>query len=227
MRSRLIPLLVTALIATGCARAGEISKAQLPTPALDSTAPAKTETVVLAGGCFWGMQGVFQHVKGVSSVVSGFSGGKKPDGGYEEVSTGTTGNAESIRITFDPRQVSFGQILRVYFSVMDPTELNYQGPDQGTQYRSAVFTTSPAQQKIAQAYVAQLAKSHAFVEPIVTEVTPFKAFYAAEDYHQDYLIHHPDQPYIAINDLPKVVALKKLYPAMWRETPVMVFPGRS
>ncbi len=227
MRSRLLPLLVTALIVSGCARAGEISKAQLPAPSLDNTAPARTETAVLAGGCFWGMQGVFQHVKGVSAVVSGYSGGRKPDGGYEEVSSGTTGNAESIRITFDPKQVSFGQILRVYFSVMDPTELNYQGPDQGTQYRSAVFATSLTQQKIAQAYVAQLAKSHAFAAPIVTEVTPFKAFYAAEDYHQDYLIHHPDQPYIAFNDLPKVTALKKLYPAMWREAPVMVFPGRS
>ena len=227
MRSRLIPLLVTALVATGCARASEISKAQLPAPVLDNTAPAKTETAVLAGGCFWGMQGVFQHVKGVSAVVSGFAGGRKPDGGYEEVSSGTTGNAESIRIIFDPKQVSFGQILRVYFSVMDPTELNYQGPDHGTQYRSAVFTTNADQKRVAEAYVAQLNKAHAFSSAIITEVTPFSAFSQAEDYHQDYLIHHPDQPYIAFNDLPKVSTFKKFYPQMYREQPVMVFPNRS
>jgi peptide-methionine (S)-S-oxide reductase len=224
---RLLPLFATALIVCGCARASEISSAALPAPAQDETAAPKTETVVLAGGCFWGMQGVFQHVKGVTQVVSGFSGGPKPAGGYEEVSTGSTGDAESIKITFDPKQVSFGEILRIYFSVMDPTELNYQGPDQGTQYRSAIFFTSPAQQKVAQGYVAQLSKAHAFSAPIVTEVTPFKGFWQAEDYHQDYLIHHPDQPYIAFNDLPKVSALKKLYPALWREQPVMVFPGRS
>jgi peptide-methionine (S)-S-oxide reductase len=222
-------LLVPALTALlGCARAGEIASSALPAPTLDSAASnAKTETAVLAGGCFWGMQGVFQHVKGVSQVVSGFSGGPKPGGGYEEVSTGTTGNAESIRITYDPKQVSFGQILRIYFSVMDPTELNYQGPDQGTQYRSAIFATSADQQRVAEAYIAQLTKAHAYSEPIVTQVNTFKAFYPAEDYHQDYLIHHPDQPYIAINDLPKVGALKRLYPQMYRETPVMVFPKRS
>jgi peptide-methionine (S)-S-oxide reductase len=222
-------LLVPAFAALlGCARADEIAKSALPAPAVDSTAPAaKTETAVLAGGCFWGMQGVFQHVKGVSQVVSGFSGGPKPAGGYEEVSTGTTGNAESVKIVFDPKQVSFGQILRIYFSVMDPTELNYQGPDQGTQYRSAIFTTNPEQLRVAQAYVAQLSRAHAFPQPIVTQVGTFKGFYPAEDYHQDYLIHHPDQPYIAINDLPKVAALKRLYPQMYRETPVMVFPNRT
>ena len=224
---RLIPLLLTCVLACGCARAGEISNTTLPPPAQDETNAPKSETAVLAGGCFWGMQGVFQHLKGVSQVVSGFSGGKKPDGGYEEVSSGTTGNAESIRIVFDPKQVTFGQILRVYFSVMDPTELNYQGPDQGTQYRSAIFTTNAAQKRVAQAYIAQLGKAHAFAAPIVTEVTPFGGFWQAEDYHQDYLIHHPDQPYIAYNDLPKVAAFKKLYPAQWREQPVMVFPGRS
>jgi len=227
MQIRLSTLLLSAALLSGCARADEIAKRALPSPAIDEPAAAKTETAVFAGGCFWGMQGVFQHVKGVSQVVSGYAGGSKPEGGYEEVSTGTTGNAESIRITFDPRQVSFGQLLRVFFSVMDPTELNYQGPDQGTQYRSAVFTTSLMQAKIAHAYVAQLAKAHAFAAPIVTQVTPFKAFFRAEDYHQDYLIHHPDQPYIAYNDLPKVAALKSLYPALWRETPVMVFRARS
>ena len=224
---RLIPLLVTALIASGCARAGEISKAQLPAPALDNTAPAKTETAVLAGGCFWGMQGVFQHVKGVTQVVSGYAGGKKETAQYETVSGGDTGHAESIRVTFDPKQVSFGQILRVYFSVMDPTELDYQGPDHGTQYRSEIFATSATQSKIAAAYVKQLDAAHMFPAKIVTRLGRFSGFYQAEDYHQDYLIHHPDQPYIAYNDLPKVETLKKLYPALWREKPVMVFPGRS
>jgi len=166
-------------------------------------------------------------VKGVSQAVSGFSGGRNPTGGYEQVSTGNTGNAETVKITFDPKQISYGQILRIYFSVMDPTELNYQGPDQGTQYRSAIFTTNAEQRRIAQAYIGQLTKAHAFPEPIVTQVNAFSAFYRAEDYHQDYLIHHPDQPYIAYNDLPKVAALKKLYPALYRETPVMVFPNRS
>src|SRR6185312_10755680 len=165
--------------------------------------------------------------KGVTEVVSGYAGGKKESAQYETVSDGDTGHAESIRITFDPREVSFGQILRVYFSVMDPTELNYQGPDHGTQYRSEIFATSPTQTKIAAGYVAQLDKAHAFGSPIVTRVGQFTGFYPAEDYHQDYLIHHPDQPYIAYNDIPKVETLKKLYPALWREKPVMVFPERS
>ena len=220
----LVPAFVSVL---GCARADETSK-PLPAPTADS-APSKlaSETAVLAGGCFWGMQGVFQHVKGVSQVVSGYSGGSDPKGGYEEVSSGTTGNAESIRVTFDPKLVSFGQLLRVYFSTMDPTELNYQGPDQGTQYRSAIFTTNADQKRVAGAYVAQLTKAHAFSGKIVTQVAPFRAFYRAEDYHQDYLIHHPSQPYIAINDLPKISTLKAFYPQLWHEQPVMVFPGRT
>jgi len=219
--------LAFAVLGSSAALADEATK-PLPAPALDRAAPAlKTETAVLAGGCFWGMQGVFQHVKGVSQVVSGYAGGKKDTAQYETVSGGDTGHAESIRITFDPRQVSFGQILRVYFSVMDPTELNYQGPDHGTQYRSEIFATSPTQEKIARAYVAQLDKAHAFGAPIVTKVATFTGFYPAEDYHQDYLIHHPDQPYIAYNDLPKVATLKALYPTMYRDKPVMVFPARS
>ncbi|MEI9930062.1 MAG: peptide-methionine (S)-S-oxide reductase MsrA [Rhizomicrobium sp.] len=221
-------LLASALIAaTGAARADETSK-PLPAPAMASASSnLKSENVVLAGGCFWGMQGVFQHLKGVSQVVSGYSGGAKPTGGYEEVSSGTTGNAESIRITYDPKQVTFGEILRVYFSVMDPTELNYQGPDHGTQYRSAIFTTNADQKRVAEAYIAQLKMAHTFSSSIVTQVTPFSAFYQAEDYHQDYLIHNPDQPYIAFNDLPKVATFKKFYPQMFREQPVMVFPNRS
>jgi len=227
MQIRISALIFSAVLLCGCARADEIAKHALPSPVVDESAGSTTETAVFAGGCFWGMQGVFQHVKGVSAVVSGYSGGSKPEGGYEEVSTGTTGNAESIRIIFDPHQVSFGQLLRVLFSVMDPTALDYQGPDQGTQYRSAVFATSLMQAKIAHAYIAQLTKARRFGAPIVTEVTPFKAFFQAEDYHQDYLIHHPDQPYIAYNDLPKVAALKSLYPMLWREKPVMVFASRK
>jgi peptide-methionine (S)-S-oxide reductase len=225
------PLLFVPVAAALCAchaDADETAK-PLPTPVVDAASPNAQglETAVLAGGCFWGMQGVFQHVKGVTMVLAGYSGGDKPAGGYEEVSTGTTGNAESVQITFDPKQVSYGQILRVYFSVMDPTELNYQGPDQGTQYRSEIFAASPAQLRVATAYVAQLTKAHAFSRPIVTQMGTFKAFFAAEDYHQDYLIHHPDQPYIAINDLPKVATFKRLYPALYRDNPVMVFPSRA
>jgi peptide-methionine (S)-S-oxide reductase len=227
MKFRSLLLASALIVAAGCAGANETSK-PLPAPATASAASnLKTETAVLAGGCFWGMQGVFQHLNGVSAAVSGYSGGAKPAGGYEEVSSGTTGNAESIRITYDPKQVSFGEILRVYFSVMDPTELNYQGPDHGTQYRSAIFTTNTDQKRVAEAYIAQLNKAHAFSSAIVTEVTPFSAFAQAEDYHQDYLIHNPNQPYIAINDLPKVSTFKKFYPQMWREQPVMVFPTRS
>jgi peptide-methionine (S)-S-oxide reductase len=218
--------LIAALLAGSGALADEAAK-PLPAPMADTTAPAATETAVLAGGCFWGMQGVFQHVKGVTQVVSGYAGGKKETAQYETVSGGDTGHAESIRVTFDPKQVSFGEILRVYFSVMDPTELDYQGPDHGTQYRSEIFATSATQSKIAAAYVKQLDGAHAFQAKIVTRLGHFSGFYQAEDYHQDYLIHHPDQPYIAYNDLPKVETLKKLYPALWREKPVMVFPGRS
>lgn len=221
-----IALLFALALSGGAALADETAR-PLPMPALDDTTPAASETAVLAGGCFWGMQGVFQHVKGVTQVVSGYAGGQKATAQYETVSGGDTGHAESIRITFNPKEVSFGQILRVYFSVMDPTELDYQGPDHGSQYRSEIFAASPTQQKIAAAYVAQLDKAHAFEAKVVTKLGKFSGFYPAEDYHQDYLIHHPDQPYIAYNDLPKVATLKKLYPTLWRDKPVMVFPGRS
>ncbi len=190
-------------------RADETAK-PLPAPVADS-APSKlaTETAVLAGGCFSGHAGRVPACEGRDAGrLRLLRPAPNRAAGYEEVSSGTTGNAESIRITFDPKQVSFGQLLRVYFSVMDPTELNYQGPDEGTQYRSAIFTTNADQKRVAEAYVSQLAKAHAFSAPIVTEVTPFKGFYQAEDEHQDYLIHHPSQPYIAINDLPKVSTLR-------------------
>ena len=186
-------------------------------------AAAATETAVLSGGCFWGMQGVFEHVKGVRQVLAGYSGGQKNTAEYEQVSTGDTGHAESVQITFDPKQVTYGQILRVYFSVAsDPTELNRQGPDSGTQYRSDIFAANDAQKRIADAYIAQLEKAHAFSSPIVTRVDRLTAFYPAEGYHQDYLIHNPDSLYIQINDQPKIANLKRIYPDAYNDKPVMV-----
>lgn len=195
----------------------------VPAPALDARAGAASETAVLAGGCFWGVQGVFQHVKGVSSAVSGYAGGTAGTADYQTVSGGSTGHAEAVRIRFDPSRISYGQILRIYFSVAhDPTQLNRQGPDSGTQYRSQIFTTSAEQARIAAAYVGQLDGARAFSRPIVTRIAPLQGFYAAEAYHQDYLTRHPTQPYIAINDLPKVAALKRLFPSLYRSDPVLV-----
>jgi len=195
----------------------------LPAPIVDDHANASAETAALAGGCFWGMQGVFEHVKGVTKVISGYAGGTKDTAQYETVSSGATGHAESVQVTFDPRKISYGDILRVYFSVAhDPTQLNRQGPDGGTQYRSEIFFASPPQEKVARAYIAQLAKARVFSAPIVTRVEPLKGFYAAEGYHQDYLIHHPESLYIQLNDLPKIAALKRLYPNVYRDAPVTV-----
>ena len=186
-----------------------------------------TETAVLAGGCYRGMQGVFEHVNGVKRVVAGYSGGMAATAHYELVGTEMTGHAESVQITFDPRVVSFGEILRVYFAVAhDPTELNRQGPDSGTSYRSEIFFTSPMQEKIAKAYVAQLGAAHVFSDAIVTKIEKLNGFYAAEAYHQDYLIHNPTQPYIVYNDLPKIDALKRVFPTMYRDKPVMVASTR-
>jgi peptide-methionine (S)-S-oxide reductase len=183
----------------------------------------KLERAVLAGGCFWGMQGVFEHVRGVTKVVSGYSGGAKATAHYELVGTEMTGHAESIQVTFDPRVVSFGEILRVYFSVAhDPTELNRQGPDSGASYRSEIFFASAMQEKIARAYVAQLAAAHTFKDPIVTKIEKVNGFYPAEGYHQDFLIHNPNYPYIVFNDLPKIAALKRVLPEMYRDKPVML-----
>ena len=192
-------------------------------PKVDETAAGSSETAVLAGGCFWGVQGVFQHVDGVTAAVSGYAGGAKDTAEYERVSTGSTGHAESVKITFDPHKISYGRILQIYFSVAhDPTELNRQGPDTGTQYRSAIFAQTPEQARIAEAYIAQLDGAKAFSAPIVTKIEPGKTFYPAEAYHQDYLTLHPRQPYIAINDLPKVEALQKLFPDSYRAAPVLV-----
>ena len=190
----------------------------LPNPAVDEpVATAKTEqTAVFAGGCFWGVEAVFEHVKGVKDVVSGYSGGSAETAQYDTVSSGTSGHAESVRITYDPSQVSYGQLLKVFFSVAhDPTELNRQGPDVGTQYRSAIFVANDLQKRIAQAYIDQINQAKVFRRTIVTQVSPLKAFYKAEAYHQDYLVHHPTQPYIVINDLPKVDNLRKQFPDMY------------
>lgn len=204
------------------AKAGEPARV-LPAASVDDRSGAASEAAVFAGGCFWGMQGVFEHVKGVTKVISGYSGGTKNTAEYETVSGGETGHAESVQVTFDPRQVSYGELLRVYFSVAhDPTQLNRQGPDEGTQYRSEIFFASPQQERAARAYIAQLTRAQVFSSPIVTRVEPLRGFYAAEGYHQDYLIHHPESFYIRVNDLPKIAALKRLYPNLYRDHPAMV-----
>ena len=220
MRNALVAFL---LMLAGCAGAGEPA-VKVPAPALDPPASATgLETAVLAGGCFWGVQGVYQHLKGVKNVLSGYAGGASDTAEYERVSGGDTGHAESVQIVYDPAQVSYGQILQVFFSVAhDPTQLNRQGPDVGTQYRSAIFYANAAQKQVAEAYIAQLDQAAVFPRRIVTRVDPLRGFYAAEAYHQDYLLNHPDQPYIAINDLPKVRNFERLLPQLYQAKPVTV-----
>jgi peptide-methionine (S)-S-oxide reductase len=196
-----------------------------PAPLVDerAAADASIETAVFAGGCFWGVQGVFQHIAGVESAVSGYTGGKQTDAHYEVVGTGMTGHAESVQVKFDPKKVSYGKLLQIYFSVAhDPTELNFQGPDTGTQYRSTIFPMTNEQANIAKAYIDQLNGAHVFSGPIVTTVEPGRTFYAAEDYHQNFLTLNPTYPYIAINDMPKVENLKRLFPDSYRADPVLV-----
>ncbi|WP_295981669.1 peptide-methionine (S)-S-oxide reductase MsrA [uncultured Variovorax sp.] len=203
---------------------------RVPAPTADLVAApgAKTETAVFAGGCFWGVQGVFQRVKGVSNAVSGYAGGGANTARYDEVGSGRTGHAESVRITYDPQQISYGKLLQIYFSVAhDPTELNRQGPDVGTQYRSTVFAENAEQARIAKAYIAQLDQAKTFGKPLATTVEMSKPFYAAEDYHQDYLTLHPSQPYIAINDMPKIDDLKKLFPESYKATPSLVKAAKA
>jgi peptide-methionine (S)-S-oxide reductase len=198
--------------------------AAVPAPIVDAPLAndAGKATAVLAGGCFWGVQWVFEHVPGVSNVTSGYSGGAAATATYEQVSEGDTGHAETVRIVYDPSKVTYGQLLRVYFSVAtNPTELNRQGPDTGTQYRGAIFYANPEQQRIAKDYIAQLGAAHTFAAPIVTQVVPFEAFYPAEDYHQDYARLHPDALYIAINDAPKVASLQRALPNLYRAQPVI------
>jgi peptide-methionine (S)-S-oxide reductase len=197
----------------------------VPPPAIDEPAGSAdgTETAVLSGGCFWGVQGVFQHVKGVTRAVSGYAGGKELTAHYEMVSTGLTGHAESVQISYDPKQISYGQLLQIFFSVAhDPTELNRQGPDSGSQYRSAIFPANDMQQKVADSYIAQLNKAGIFQSPIVTRTDRLQGFYPAEAHHQDFLALNPDYPYIVYNDLPKVRNLKRLFPQRYREQPVLV-----
>lgn len=200
----------------------------IPPPSLDEKVSGTTEIAVFAGGCFWGVQGVFQHVKGVKKAVSGYSGGSAATADYETVSGGKTGHAESVEVIYDPREVTYGGLLQVFFSVAhNPTQLNYQGPDHGTQYRSALFAVTDEQKRIADAYIAELGKSRAFPAAIVTEVSPFRGFYAAEDYHQDFLTRNPTHPYIVYNDMPKIENLRVLFPQAFRANPVLVFKAKS
>jgi peptide-methionine (S)-S-oxide reductase len=203
-------------------------KIPAPTADLVTEAAGPQEVAVFAGGCFWGVQGVFQHTKGVIQAVSGYAGGSKQTAVYEMVGSGLTGHAESVQITFDPKQISYAQLLQVYFSVAhDPTQLNHQYPDSGTQYRSAIFTTSASQKMVAEKYITQLDAAKVFPAKIVTQVGPLTAFYAAESYHQDYATLHPESGYIARFDLPKIVNLKSTFPQWYREQPVLVMAKRS
>ncbi|SFS11252.1 peptide-methionine (S)-S-oxide reductase MsrA [Sphingomonas jatrophae] len=218
--SGLLALTVAGTIALTAAQAEHA--VQAPAPAFSVRNPAPSETAMFAGGCFWGVQGVFQHVRGVKSAVSGYTGATGR-AGYEAVSGGDTGHAEAVRVTFDPRQVSYAQLLQIYFSVVaDPTTLNAQGPDRGTQYRSALFPMSEAQRRVAVAYISQLGKARVWPRPIVTRIERAQPFYPAETYHQDYLTRNPQSAYIRINDLPKVAALRSFYPKLWRAQPVLV-----
>jgi methionine-S-sulfoxide reductase len=221
-----LALLAGTLSVNAC---GSDAAVRIPAPAFDQPlsektgAPAKLQTAVVAGGCFWGVQGVYQHLKGVKSVLSGYAGGDASSADYESVSAGNSGHSESVQVVYDPAQVTYGQILQVFFSVAhDPTQLNRQGPDTGTQYRSAIFYTGDAQKKIAEAYIAQLDRAGVYPRPIVTRVESLKRFYDAEDYHQDYLLNHPSNPYIVINDLPKVRDFERTLPALYIAKPVMV-----
>jgi peptide-methionine (S)-S-oxide reductase len=217
LRRVMTAVLILGVCATIACHASSVA-VKLPDAAADTplSKTKSTQTVVLAGGCFWGIQAVFEHVKGVSSATAGYSGGAANTAQYETVSTGQTGHAESVKVVYDPSQVSFGQILKVFFSVAhDPTELNRQGPDEGTQYRSVIFFSNPDQQRVAKAYIDQLNHGKLFPEPIVTQTVALQAFYPAEAYHQDYAVHHPNDPYIAINDLPKVDHLKQTLPELY------------
>jgi peptide-methionine (S)-S-oxide reductase len=231
VRSFFRPALILAvlLLGAGIALRGLPSAAEsarsIPAPVLDepSNPQATSEVAVLAGGCFWGVQGVFQHVEGVTGAVSGYAGGGADTAHYEMVGTNTTGHAESVQVTFDPSRISYGHILQFYFSVAhDPTELNRQGPDVGTQYRSAIFPANPEQAQIAEAYIAQLTQAHVFDAAIVTKVEPGRSFYPAEGYHQDFLTRNPTYPYIVANDLPKIENLKRLFPDLYRAAPALV-----
>ena len=211
-------LLLVAAIGVRTMVFGQSTMQKLPAPAVDEHTTAHSETAVFAGGCFWGVQTTFERIKGVTATTAGYSGGSKESANYGAVSSESTGHAESVKVVFDPARISYGTLLRVFFSVVhDPTQLNRQGPDVGTSYRSVIFYTSPEQQKIASAYITQLDAAHAFPRKIVTQVVPLKAFYDAEEYHQDYAEKNPDNPYIQVCDIPKVKALKEQFPELFQE----------
>lgn len=227
IRRKLLSGAISLLVIAGlgaCTLASASSDAVVvPDPKVDAVPAQGDQVAVLAGGCFWGLQSVFEHVKGVKKVLAGYSGGEAGTADYDRVSDGDTGHAESVKIVYDPSKVSYGQLLKVYFSVAtDPTQLNRQGPDVGTQYRSAIFYGNDEQKRVATAYVAQLTAAKTFSDPIVTQVVPLKAFYAAEAYHQDYAQRHPNEPYIVYNDAPKVVHLKQLFPSLYRPEEMLV-----
>jgi len=216
---RMVAMMLTVLAGVVACRAGSGASATVPAPVVDeakAAAPGK-QTAVVAGGCFWGIQAVFQHVKGVASATSGYAGGSVKNPDYETVSSGRTGHAESVQVVYDPSQVTYGELLRVFFSVaLDPTEVNRQGPDEGTQYRSVIFYGNDEQKRIAEAYIAQLDQAKVFRRKIATQVTPLQAFYPAEGYHQNYAAMHPSDPYIFYNDAPKVANLKKEFPELYK-----------
>jgi peptide-methionine (S)-S-oxide reductase len=225
---------VGAIVAGGLLwNAGGVGAAEeavtIPAPGLDpADASGALQTAVFAGGCFWGVQGVFQHTEGVDNAVSGYAGGAVEDPNYQQVTTGSTGHAEAVAIRYDPQKISYGKLLQIFFSVAhDPTTLNRQGPDVGTQYRSAIYTTTDEQKRVAEAYIKQLDAAKVYDSPIVTELAPLKKFYQAEDYHQDYATIHPTQPYIVYNDLPKIENLKTMFPDYWREEPKLVMAGAA
>jgi peptide-methionine (S)-S-oxide reductase len=228
----MVLLMIAAGVSFTAARSAAETARAIPAPVVDEQpAPSEagtSETAVIAGGCFWGVQGVFQHVSGVTNAVSGYAGGEDKTAHYETVGTGGTGHAESVQITYDPRKISYGRILQIYFSVAhDPTQLNRQGPDVGTQYRSAIFPANPEQSRIAKAYIAQLNQAHVFGAAIVTKIEPDRPFFAAEDYHQDFMTNHPGHPYIVYNDLPKIDDLKRLFPEAYRAEPALVAAARQ
>jgi peptide-methionine (S)-S-oxide reductase len=226
-RSPLVATFLVALAAVAgiAASASPADKAQvIPPPAADEVASGSTsEVAIVAGGCFWGVQGVFQHVAGVNSAISGYDGGTKATAHYDMTSRGDTGHAESVRITFDPSKISYGRILQIFFSVAhDPTQLNRQGPDEGTQYRSAIFPMNDEQARVAKGYIDQLNQAHVFGSPIVTTIEAGHSFFPAESYHQDFLVRNPTYPYIVYNDMPKVENLERLFPGVYRADPVLV-----
>jgi peptide-methionine (S)-S-oxide reductase len=219
-----LALIIAATVFTRIAPTSAESARTVPAPAVDLDAGQATSAVlVLAGGCFWGVQGVYQHVKGVTNAVSGYAGGDQRSADYDSVSNGRTGHAESVHVSYDPRQISYGRLLQIFFSVVhDPTQLNRQGPDTGTQYRSAIFPVNGEQANVARAYIAQLDQARVFKKAIVTKIELDRAFYPAEGYHQDYLTLNPHNPYIAFNDLPKIDDLKRLFPDVYRAEPALV-----